>query len=224
MNIKILILLLCFVTELSVSAQSDERMLTGVVVDKQTQKTLTGTVVHTAKHSYVVDELGRVALQAKVGDEIVFTHIGYQSAHLTIADTLSAQSIFSIMMVEDTLMLSEVVVRPRHINLERLSRTMPVKQKAEEVIARVNFRNATIIALSTPPKIDAGMVQKRQIDYFVNQQIYEGMIAPNISLNVSVSKIMSLIKIGRVNNDNDVKLSLISASEINDLLKKNNEK
>ncbi len=219
MNMRILPFLLCIVMAQLVCAQTDERMLTGVIVDKQTQKPLTGAVVHTARHSYVVDELGRIALQTKVGDELIFTHVGYQSVRLTIADTLSPQTIFSIMMVEDTLMLSEVVVRPRHINLERLSRTMPVKQKVEDVIARVNFKNATIIALSTPPKLDAEIAQKRQIEDFVNRQCYEGMIMPCISLNISFSKIAKLIKVGKIDADNDIKINVISAREIADLLK-----
>ena len=227
MNVRMLILLLCIVAEQLVCAQS-ERMLTGVVVDKQTQKPLTGAVVHTAKHSYLVDDLGRIALQVNVGDEVLFTHIGYQTARLTIADSLSMQSIFSIKMVEDTLMLSEVVVRPRHINLERLSHTMPVKPKVEDVIARVNFKNATIIALTTlPSKIDAEMATKRTIESLVEQQCYEGMIKPNISFSSSsISTMVSLIKNRslRVDNSykNDInsqKMSLISESEIESLLK-----
>ncbi len=175
-------------------AQGNERIITGVIVDKQTKMPLSSAVMHTAECSYAADEQGRIAARVKVGDVVAFTHVGYQTARMQIVDTLAYQSIFSIMMTEDTLMLSEVVVRPRVVNLERLARTMPLQIKQEDVIVRTNFENATLIALYTQPQaIDAQMAQSRQMDAFVSEQVNRGMIASNQMISISSLRIFALI-------------------------------
>lgn len=174
--------------------QDDVRIISGVIVDKQTHKPLSNAVMHTAECSYLADEQGRIAAQVKVGDVVAFTHVGYQMARMRITDTLAYQSIFSIMMVEDTLMLSEVIVRPREVNLERLARTMPLKIRQEDEVAKMNFAQATLIALSAAPQIvDAQMAQSRQIDAFVSEQVNRGMIAPNQMISISPMRIIAFI-------------------------------
>ncbi|MCR5697161.1 MAG: carboxypeptidase-like regulatory domain-containing protein [Marinilabiliaceae bacterium] len=221
---KTLCMILVVLANLAVNnmfSQDDERILCGIVVDKHTLKPLANAVMHTEKQSYLADDMGRISARVHVGDVIAFTHVGYQPVRMQVADSLSFQSVFSIKMSEDTLTLPEVTVRPRQIKLEYLERVMPVREKLEDVVARINFKNATLIALHTKPTIiDAEMATKRQMESFVNKQINEGMMPTSIKIGLPSNLILGVLRLVNFDRkETDVDIRPISESEIESLMK-----
>lgn len=128
---------------------------------------------------------GFFTFAAMVGDDIVFTSVGYRPVRLHLSDTLREDR-YSVVqsMVQDTIMLTETVIYP-----------WPSKEKFREAfvnlelpetnadILRKNFTLAAMRELAKAGKMDAGMNYRDVAQQQVDKLYYQGQVAPNNLFN-----------------------------------------
>lgn len=172
-------------------AAAQEVHLSGIVLNGATMMPMVDAVVHHDGHKYTVDEAGRTAVGAQRGDTISITHVGYRTANIVVGDSLATESMFAVMMMADTLQLSEVVVMPRpQVHLDE---NKPLNQ--QNMVADYNFRQMRQIAYTSPSPFrtyDAEQNQKMSIDRATNEMVYRHMIAPDQMVGVSLGTIFYL--------------------------------
>ncbi|MDE5704073.1 MAG: carboxypeptidase-like regulatory domain-containing protein, partial [Bacteroidales bacterium] len=122
---------------------------------------------------------------AMVGDEVVFSSVGYRPARIVLSDTLTSDR-YSVVqsMVQDTVMLTETVIYP-----------WPSKEKFREAfvslelpetdadILRKNFNLAAMREMARAGKMDAGMNYRDLSRQQIDKLYYQGQVAPNNLFN-----------------------------------------
>lgn len=201
---------------------SQERVLVGIIVDKVSLNPLPYAKVSVSKDVYLADEVGRVNVRCEVGQTIEFSHIGYQKAELTVNDTLDYQTLFGVFMSPDTIMLSEVTVKSRQLNLSVMSRTLPISIDINNEIASSNVKLATQTALSRSGIgiLDSDDAQKREINKNINRQVNEGFVT---NTEVNITEVIAHIATALKKSSEKPKSAIphISIIEIEELLSRN---
>lgn len=92
----------------------------GIVMDSRTNTPLPNTqIIINRRNLSVSDQEGKFSFYANRLDTIVFTMLGYKTAHFMVSDTLSGREfIAGIYMSSDTLEIAEVIITPRLRNLK----------------------------------------------------------------------------------------------------------
>ncbi len=99
--------------------QSTFILFHGIILDSGTREPLTGAhYINMHSSAGAADGRGQVSFYARPLDTVTFTCVGYKDLRMVISDTLYAKEYTAgIYMSSDTLMIEEVVVRPRLGNL-----------------------------------------------------------------------------------------------------------
>lgn len=203
---SLFLILMLFVVQTKMSAQNDEKIFSGIVVDAVTLSPLADVVVRTDGMAYGADEAGRVGLRAATGDTIRLSHVGYRGVEIVVNDTMYAQNIFSVKMYSDTVNISEVVVRPRPLRLAEMSQFMPLEHNRNDLVARYNVNKSAQIARSgSMRQWDAQTNQANTIGHYRESQINRHMIAPNQMVGISTASIALLVEMIRSMTGNDKK-------------------
>lgn len=170
----------------------NEVSLTGIILDKDNLQPMTQAVMHTVNGIYCADSSGRISASVAHGDVVAFAHVGYQTVRMHITDSVAHHPAFTVLMSADTIMLSEVVARPRTVKLEQVVATMPLYENISTDIARYNFQLASFVALSRPSlSVDADAATKRTLAGFSSSAEYKGMIQPNQVFGISTSRTLA---------------------------------
>lgn len=232
---SIITLLLLLIT---VSAQgqnyepdyTSQRSFACIIVDAQTAMPLEKATLRVGKYGQSADEAGRVETLANIGDTLVFTHVGYYPAILEVKDSLFVQNIVAVALSPDTIMLSEVLVKPRRLTLSEEAKLITAKDHMQNSYANQIFANSTYHALTTPSSIgnwNSEDNQRNAISREVMKVEYKGMIAPDqmvgLSANVAIGALISLVrKIADKNRQHNYAVKPISADELTTLLRQEN--
>ncbi|MBA4167290.1 MAG: SusC/RagA family TonB-linked outer membrane protein, partial [Chitinophagaceae bacterium] len=102
-NLSILLLLLFF----SVCAAAQPKIISGKVVSVKDHSALAGVTVQNKNKTAVTDQEGKFSIQARAGDELVFSYVGMKPATISI---ISASQNLSVSLEENTTEGEEVVV------------------------------------------------------------------------------------------------------------------
>ncbi|MBR6251546.1 MAG: hypothetical protein IKR17_10200 [Bacteroidales bacterium] len=190
---------------LSTVAIAQEVQMSGIVLNSTTMTPMADALVRVNGHKYLVDAAGRTSFEANRGDTVSITHIGFQPLQFVVADSVSSESMFAVVMSEDTVRLSEVMVmqRPKvHINPN-----MPIEQRT--IVAETNFKYMTHLAQNPPASInsswDAQQNQEAAISRETNKMVYRHMIAPDQMVGISITTTLALIGelIAKIKDDNN---------------------
>ncbi|MBP5420482.1 MAG: hypothetical protein J6Y72_11810 [Bacteroidales bacterium] len=175
------------------SMHAQEVQMSGIVLNNATMMPMTDALVKVNGNKYLVDAAGRTMFEANRGDTVSITHIGFQPLQFVVADSVSSESMFAVVMSEDTIRLSEIMVmqRPKvHINPN-----MPIEQRT--VMAETNFKYMTHLAQNPPASInsawDAQQNQDAAISRETNKMVYRHMIAPDQMVGISFTTTLALI-------------------------------
>lgn len=92
----------------------------GIVMDSKTNYPLANTqIIINRRHLFVSDKEGNFAFYVNKRDTVVFTRLGYRTAHFLVSDTLTGREFLAgIYMSSDTLEIAEVIITPRLRNLK----------------------------------------------------------------------------------------------------------
>lgn len=185
--------------------------LTGVICDRDSLQPLPEAVYRLGQSFQGVDEQGRFSVHVEVGDTLYFSHVGFESVKVVIADTLKKDDyLLGIFMVRDTIELAEVMVLPRFFMEE-------FKMDANLMNARNNMNQAVYAASRPVKEMDREMNQKMIINDFARRVEMKGMV--DVKLGVGTNTLAALQGLMRARRMAD-KGKMIRTEEI-DLLKKN---
>jgi hypothetical protein len=92
----------------------------GIVMDSKTNSPLANTqIIINRRYLSVSDKEGKFAFYVNRQDTVVFTRLGYKTAHFLVSDTLAGREFLAgIYMSSDTLEIAEVIITPRLRNLK----------------------------------------------------------------------------------------------------------
>jgi hypothetical protein len=175
-TILLLLLLFCFSPGFS---QENEKpglriLFRGLVLDASDLAPLPNTQIMVNRlFSSVSDHDGSFSFYANRSDTIVFRMLGYKQENLKLNDTLSGQEfIAGIYMQRDTMLIGEVVIIPRYVNLKSDILNSPNKTPATFDNARYNVAVSAYQGKTTAGKLGdaqdnyAALKQKQKISAF----------------------------------------------------------
>ncbi len=201
-------------------AENSARQISALVCDATTLEPLSDAVMSCNSALYAVDVAGRVAAVVEVGDTLCFRHVGYREAKLPVVDSLWQQSIAGIFLTKDTVLLSEVVVRPRVINISAPLNV--VGTEPQSVIAQQNIRRSAYQALTQPNTSawDSHDNQRLVQQRFNHALEYRHMIAPDETIGVGSAAIALIFNLIRqaVGSENQA-VAPLSGREVEMLIK-----
>ena len=92
----------------------------GIVMDSRTNSPLANTqIIINRRYLSVSDQEGKFAFYVNRRDTVVYTRLGYKTAHFIVSDTLAGREFLAgIYMSSDTLEIAEVIITPRLRNLK----------------------------------------------------------------------------------------------------------
>jgi len=157
----------------------DSIKFSGIVYNKYTLDSLPGTSISFRGKLFTTNQHGQFAFYAFKNDRINFSHVGFKNFTLTIPDTLSGKDfIVAIALSSDTVLLSEVVIRPR-INYEKFKEMVLYGFKEERTQAnhlKNNIEYTKIAANKIPKKLDAEMLTDMKMRSYEEKAINMGLI------------------------------------------------
>ncbi len=167
------------VAQTELSLPGDTLTFSGKVYDRETLKTLGHSVFIKNNKSYLCDEDGRFRFTANEGDTIVFHYVGYKDLILVVQDSIENEEYLTgIFLSPDMVQLSEVLVVPRHYDVETLVKTSPVDYSSLK-IAEKNLRMSAYQGLMPNTNWDAETNQKYALKKESMRVEYKGMVAPD---------------------------------------------
>lgn len=204
---KLLICSIFFLFAISSKGQSytpdytTQRSFACIIIDAHTATPLENATLRVGRYGRSADEAGRVEALANIGDTLVFTHVGYFPAILEVKDSLFAQNMVAVALSPDTIMLSEVLVKPRRLTLSQEAKQMTTIEHKQNTYANQVFAASTYQALTAPTtnrEWNAEDNQRNTIGRHTMRVEYKGMIAPDqmvcISSNIIIGAIISIVK------------------------------
>lgn len=224
--ILLFFIIICVSAHAQSEQSSDYKSIICIACDKETSILLDKAVMYGNGKIYLPDYAGRLSGKFKNGDVLIFKHIGYHSATLTISDSLNTQSIVAIYMSRDTIELSEVTITPKlEYNTEELTNYS---------IARQNFKMYKNLAFSTPAYTwDAKDNQQFIMSRNIMAMEYRHMIAPDqmfgvgtyaIGLIINTIKQISNPHKKRTRHDYVNEIRSITAEEMQQIISESNRK
>lgn len=199
-----LIAILPFLLALSVKGQdyvpdyTQQRAFACIILDKTTGQPLDKATLRVGKYGWSADEAGRVESFANIGDTLVFTHVGYFPVILEVHDSLFAQSIVAVSLSQDTVALSEIVVKPRRLSLSEAVKRISIEESKHNAMAFQSFASGTHEALSAPKSWGQWSSTDNQMNALgkYNRQIeYKGMLPPEQSINITNIALSAIVAI-----------------------------
>ncbi len=179
-------------------AQNEARQIafSAIVCDRETLTPLSqSTLIHNGLLS-TADNAGRTYALAEAGDTLTFRHVGYRSATFVVSDSLAEQNIVGIFLSRDTVMLSEVVVRPRIFRMPTV--LTPLELNPKDIAAQQNMKRSVQAAFTAPKTLgtwdqydNQNMVQSR----YEHDIIYKTQVAPDEMVGLSVGTLYALYKL-----------------------------
>ena len=187
---KFFLLFLFFYGIYSVNGQvekQDNLFVTGVVCDRDSIFPLRNALCRLDSTYRGVDEDGRFAFEVKMGDTLVFSHVGYVPVKIVVSDTLTQRDyLLGIFMTRDTVLLAEVVVIPRYV----LEDYKPDRSMEN---ALYNEKGIVAGAFSPVTKMDREMNRKMQIEKFAHAVENKGHV--DVGFGVGVQSIRTIRKL-----------------------------
>ena len=158
----------------------------------------------------VADEGGRFFVEAKVGDTLRFTHVGYEPAEVVVADSLAGKDyLLGIFLGRDTVMLAEVLILPRIRRMEM--RLDPMLQNAQ-----YNLNQARWAASRPVERMDREMNQRMSVEEFARRVEMKGMVDVQFGVGLYTLRAWQALKAAR---GAETRWQLASPREV-DLLKR----
>lgn len=205
---------------------SVQRAFACIIIDAQSAEPLEKATLRVGQFGRSADEAGRVEILANIGDTLVFTHVGYFPAVLEVKDSLFAQNIVAVSLSPDTIMLSEILVKPRRLTLTEEARQITSLEHSKNKLTNHLFASSTYHALATPSINRKWGVEENQRSTIGRQAMhieYKGMIAPDqmigVSSSVAIGAIVALIKKIADKPKNQYAVKPLSADELTLLLR-----
>ena len=126
-------MLICFVS------MAQERTITGIVSDETSQPIPGATITNqTSKANYVTNFDGKYSIQAKKGDMLIFSYIGYKTQRQRVENS----NTINIQLFSDSQTLSEVVVVAQGIQRKKVSvGSVSLVQSVQGRVAGVQVQN-----------------------------------------------------------------------------------
>lgn len=210
---KLNIVYLFFFFYLGVLGQNSEPakvFITGGIFDQDSTLALPEAILRLKEKAYGVDEQGRFAITARVGDTLCFSHVGYVPVHLVVPDSLAGKDfLMGVFMTRDTVLLSEVLILPRFLIESKLSNTLLLNAK--------NNMNQALQAASMPVKsMDQEMNRRMMIEDFARKVEMKGLV--DVKLGVGTQSLVAFKGLMQTRNQMN-REKMIEIKEI-DLLKK----
>ena len=214
MGQKWLLLILCAVCWTAVTrgqaVEDGRRGIAGVVYDRDSLMPLGGAACRWGKQVQVADEGGRFFVEAKVGDTLRFTHVGYEPAEVVVADSLAGKDyLLGIFLGRDTVMLAEVLILPRIRRMEM--RLDPMLQNAQ-----YNLNQARWAASRPVERMDREMNQRMSVEEFARRVEMKGMVDVQFGVGLYTLRAWQALKAAR---EAETRWQLASPREV-DLLKR----
>lgn len=186
------------------------RGIAGVVYDRDSLMPLGGAVCRWGKQLQVADEGGRFFVEARVGDTLRFTHVGYVPADVVVADSLVGKDyLLGVFLGRDTVMLAEVLILPRIRRMEM--RLDPMLQNAQ-----YNLNQARWAASRPVERMDREMNQRMSVEEFARRVEMKGMVDVQFGVGLYTLRAWQALKAAR---EAEVRRQLASPREV-DLLKR----
>lgn len=180
------ILIICLATlAIGINAQdnkehnTDSLTFTGQIFDRQTLKPLGNAAYDIGNTMFISDDKGHFRFSAHDGDTIIFHYVGFKHLILMVDDSLSNEEYLTgIFLSPDMVELSEVLVVPRHYDVETLVKTTPMDY-SELQIAEKNVKMSAYQGLMPNSNWDAETNQKYAIKKEQMRVEYKGMVQPD---------------------------------------------
>ena len=168
-----------------------EVTVAGMVCDRDSLNPLPDAVWRLDGKMAGVDEEGRFGMTVRVGDTIRFSHVGYAPVELVVADSLVKEDyLLGVFMSRDTVMLAEVLILPRFLELE--VRLNPLLQNAYR-----NLNGAMWAAARPVDKMDREMNQRMQIEEFARRVEMKGMVDVRFGVGLHTFQALKTLQAGR---------------------------
>ena len=180
---SLLIILSCFCQE---TGNSGVRILfRGIVLDAGTLSPISNSqIMINREFTAVSDTDGTFAFFVNRHDSVLFKHLGYKPETLFVSDTLAGKDfIAGIYLTSDTLLIGEVVILPRFMNLKSEILNTPSKVPSTMDNARYNVSISAYAGKTTKgslgdPETNYNLLhQKQKIDAFEKGEIPSDRIA-----------------------------------------------
>ncbi len=176
--------------------EKDSVRISGVVFAQDSLHHLFGAnIILNNKKGTISDLKGRFEFWASPLDTILFSHVGFQTLKVVIADTISMGDFaFGVFLANDTVNLSEVVVFPRNIQEEARMKFKNHRRDKETRYASKNLQMAAYTATTRSDNTpwDAEMNQKFQSQRFKTKAIGAGQISDDQMISGNVFALVSL--------------------------------
>lgn len=188
----------------------DKLFVTGVVCDRDSVFPLRDAICRWEGTYRGMDREGRFAFEVKLGDTLIFSHVGYVPVKVVVSDTLTQKDyLLGIFMTRDTILLAEVVVIPRYLLKD-------YKPDVRMENALYNEKGIVAGAFSPVTKMDREMNQKMQIEKFAYTVENKGHV--DVGFGVGVQSIRMIRKL-HISRELSERYRPIRQNEV-DLLKK----
>lgn len=215
---KYIFIALVALTSITVGAinkvSSDSLTFTGQIFDAETLKPLEHAAYDIGNTMYISDEKGRFRFTAHDGDTIIFHFVGYKHLILAVDDSLSNDEYLTgIFLSPDLVHLSEVLVVPRHYDVETLVKTTPMDY-SDLQIAEKNMKMSAYQGLMSNDNWDAETNQKYALQREQMRVEYKGMVQPNQMFAANLTTVIPEAKLTYgPNKEPQVDLGAVSSKE-----------
>lgn len=159
--------------------ETDSLTFTGQIFDRETLRPLGNAAYDIGSITYISDDEGHFRFSAHDGDTIIFHYVGFKHLILMVDDSLSNEEYLTgIFLSPDMVQLSEVLVVPRHYDVETLVKTTPMDY-SELQIAEKNMKMSAYQGLMPNTNWDAETNQKYALKKEQMRVEYKGMVQPD---------------------------------------------
>lgn len=175
------------ISSLSLYAQRDSALISGIVYDYETREALKqASFKHNGEFVDISDD-GKFQLYVKPNDSLAFKYLGYKDYVIVVPDNLEQVSYISGVFLNKTdIDESEVLVVPREYKVESLATYDPMELQSMMQNAQHNVAVAAYQA-TQPYEWDAAENQKHSMAMKDLEIEYKSAIAPHQTVGIGTS-------------------------------------
>lgn len=170
-----------------------------IILDHSTGTPLEKATLRIGRFGWSADQAGRVEALANIGDTLVFTHVGYQPIILEVKDSLFAQNVVAVSLSQDTVAISEVIVKPRKLTLTETVKHISAQEAKKNIVAQQSFASGTREALTAPKQWGQWSATDNQnytLGKYTLKNEYKGMLLqPEQEFNIAAIAIRAIAAI-----------------------------
>ena len=196
---KVIFLIYFIAISLSINAQfsmQDSLKFTGIVFDKSSLDSLSGAhIILNNKKGTITNQYGQFSFFAYVGDTVSFSFVGYKPTFIKVTDSIPGKEfLLGIALTKDTLLLSEVIIKPRiDYNKFKYQLINEYQPESDYINAKNNLEITKIAASRAPKKLDAAINADRALRRYEQGAMNLGMIRSD---NIIGTNLLGLIPLG----------------------------